>query len=223
MRHKNSRRFDWHVMADPGSTGSAFAFLLAAYQPYAERLFCVDEIYETNPEHTSVGRLIPILFEKMLTYHAPLSAWSCYYDSAAAWFPINFNERFEDSGIIWMPVEKKAGDKEENINVINELIEVRDLILSTRCGNAVWEIENYKRDAKGRIPKRHDHQIDNLRYLVKHSGIIVNKNRGKEEPPPPRVRPSAKNNKRYVSYEEDHRSSRGLLGKILEKYGEYEE
>lgn len=218
MPHPKSRNYEWYCMADPGTT-ACFAVAFFAYLPWKERLFAVDEIYETDPIETALGNIGPRIIEKASELHVPLDQWTWMYDSAAAWFPVNFHERWPNSGIVWQPVEKKAGEKEENINVINELIECNDFLISTKCGNMIWELDNYKRNAKGQIPKKNDHQIDNVRYMIKHCGIIPNKRQGQDEPREPKVRLTTRM-RRYISYEQDQNQGESFVGRILRKYHE---
>jgi hypothetical protein len=39
------------------------------------------------------------------------------------------------------------------------------LIMSDRCNKLYWELERYRKDASGKIPKKDDHLIDCLRYI----------------------------------------------------------
>lgn len=219
--HAKSNRYDWWVMADPGSGGSAFAVLFIAYDRYKPFVGCVDEIYETDPEETATGRIGQRIIEICDSYHVPRTAWNCRYDSAASWWPINFTEKFPDSGLIFLPVHKKPGQKENGIDTIGELMSRRQWWLSQKCGNAIWEFDNYKRK-KGKLVDGNDHQIDNSRYFVIEASVVA---RDKEQDRPANeIRRKAKRQRNYVSLNQDIKESRqsDLFGRIKDKYGEFE-
>lgn len=208
-------------MSDPGTSGSASAHLLIAYDRHTSKVFCVDEVYERDPEKTVIGALAPRLIEKCGEYHLPLTDWKAYYDSAAAWFRQEFLDRFGDCGLVYMAVEKRPGEKEEGLDIINELIINYDLMLSTRCGNAIWELDNYRRDKNGKLPKKDDHQIDNLRYFAKKSGIVIGDIIKREQESRLGTRRKARDRK-TVTLEQDMkaRSGMSLMERILKKYGD---
>lgn len=220
--------FDWYIMADPGNAGSAFAVLFIAYAAWIPKAFFLDEIYETEGVDTTVGRVGKKIITKAATLYPLAHRWKCYYDVAALWFANNFHGQFCDEngehgncGLAFMPVEKNQGDKEEGIDTLNDLYLNQQIEISTQCPNTIWEFDNFVRDAKGRIPKRNDHQIDNSRYFVKMSGIVAGKSvDGKKVVG--RVQPTKKRERRYVSLEHDLKMRRrqNLFGAVLAKYGE---
>lgn len=177
MIHPRSREYDWYCMADPGTSGSAFAVLFAAVNPHVPFIYFVDEIYEIAPELTTVGKIGPQIIEKCRKYHSNPKQWNCRYDSAAAWFRVNFDEQFcdrhkYDCGLQFIPVEKKANEMEDGLDTINDLTQRNSYAISANCPHMIWEMDNYMRDAKGRLPRKNNHQIDNFRYLVKTAGIV---------------------------------------------------
>ena len=217
--HPKSARFDWWAMADPGSGGSAFAVLFIAYDRYKPFVGCVDEIYETDPVETATGKIGQRIIDICDSYHIPRTAWNCRYDSAASWWPINFAEIYPDSGLIWLPVYKAPGKKEEGLDTIGELVTRRQWLFSQKCGNAIWEYDNYKRK-KGKLVDGNDHQIDNSRYFVTESGVIAKKE--EEDRPTRMLVRKAKKQRNYVSLNQDlkERGSNDLFGRIKAKYGE---
>jgi len=40
------------------------------------------------------------------------------------------------------------------------------LRISDRCKKTYWELDHYRKDDKGEIVKKHDHEIDNFRYIL---------------------------------------------------------
>lgn len=225
---KKLDRFEWHIMADPGNAGSAFAVMFIAYAPWVPKMFVLDEIYETEGVDTTVGVVGKKLIEKAAKLYPLPYRWRCYYDSAALWFQKNFHEQFCDDngphgncGLAFMPVEKHQGDKEDGIDTLNDLYLNHQIEISTACPNAVWEFDNFVRDKKGRIPKQHDHQIDNARYFVKMSGIVPGKSVDPRRMVGRAMHPR-KRERRFISLEQDEKMRKrgNLFGALLAKYDE---
>lgn len=162
-------------MVDPGTSGSAFAVLFAAVDPYKPFVFFMDEIYEKDVEKTVTPYTGPLILKKAEALNPNLEQWKCYYDSAGAWFAAHFRNAPEtrECGLRFSPVTKKPGEKEDGLDTLNALFISNGIAISQRCGNTIWEYDNYCRDKKGKLPKRNDHNIDNGRYLVKAAGIVV--------------------------------------------------
>lgn len=166
-------------MVDPGTSGSAFAVLFAAVDIYKPFVYFLDEIYEKEVEKTVTPYTGPLIIQKcQALYPDNPEKWKCYYDSAGAWFAAHFRKSYGEnspnpSGLRFAPVEKKPGEKEDGLDTLNSLFINNSIAMSQRCGNTIWEYDNYARDKNGKLPKRNDHNIDNGRYLIKMAGIIA--------------------------------------------------
>jgi hypothetical protein len=154
-------------MFDPSN--SAFGVLAAAFCPRRRVLAVVEEVYAKDAESTTKAILNAIL-PKIARYNPDMSAWDFYYDPAAKWF---YQESLElkmagslPEGFILKKSPKREGTKEEGLSSILTLLDEKRLIIASHCKNTIWEMECYKRDKNGNIPKKGDNNIDNLRYLV---------------------------------------------------------
>jgi len=218
MLHPHSKNFEWYVMADPGTSGSAFAVLFIAYDRFLPKAFFVDELYETNPIETTTPKMGARIIEKCKLYHPHLRDWNGYFDSAAAWFGVHFQEKFQKDGLIFSPVEKSPGEKEDGLDTLISMLDNNELEISTNCPATIWEFDNYKRK-DGKLTKKNDHQLDNSRYFVKKSGIMSGNPLDREDASKYRT---LHKRKRMFSIEDDlnKTSKSDVFGKILKHYGE---
>lgn len=219
-------------MADPGTSGSAFAVLFAAVDIYKPFVFYADEIYEREVEKTVTPHTGPLIINKCLALQPDLTKWKFHYDSAAAWFAAHYRKgqiewlrkilgpgATEEDGLRLQPVSKSPGEKEEGLDTLNSLFLSNSIAISMQCGNTIWEYDNYCRDAHGRLPKKNDHNVDNGRYLVKLAGIIAGLTADR---PLNSLRRKAKNTRDYNAGRRAPISKGriNLLGRIKKTYGE---
>lgn len=221
-----SDSYDWWCMVDPGTSGSAFAVLFAAVDRYKPFLFFLDEIYEKDVEKTITPYTGPLIIKKCHALQPDLTKWNCRYDSAGAWFAAHFRRGQkqyleqvfgagfpEEEGLRFVAVEKKPGEKEEGLDTLNAMFVNNSIAISQRCGNTIWEYDNYCRDKNGKLPKRNDHEIDNGRYLVKSAGIVAGLSVNR---PLSSVVRKAKNTRDYNSGRQaKSRGKLNLMGRIV--------
>lgn len=159
------KKLDWYCITDPGTT-TCFAALIACINPYTKQVYILDEIYETNQENTSVRKIYPRLEYKMKEFYPRGDIeenWVKIYDEAAAWYSSEVLNQYD---IYFMPTSKHLHRKEHGLSLVKDLL-LHDLVkISDRCVKLQWEMENYVKDDKGNIPKKDDHLIDCLRYLL---------------------------------------------------------
>ncbi len=164
--HTELHKFQWFMVSDPGTT-SIFGSLVVGMHPYTRHLYIFDEIYESEPAKTTTGQIWPRMQELMLEAnpsHLPGGEeWYRIYDEAAAWFAAESLDRFN---VGWVPTRKSSALKEDGLGLIKDLLLNNCLTISSRCQKLLWEMSNYIKDAQGRIPKKNDHLIDCLRYLL---------------------------------------------------------
>ena len=162
---RDIKKLDWFCITDPGTT-TCFAALIGAVNPYTKKLYILDEIYETDQQNTSVRNIYPRLDSKMAEFYPTGDVeedWTKVYDEAAAWFS---TEVLQQYGIYFFPTQKHLNKKEHGLSLIKDIM-LHDLIkISDRCSKLLWEMLNYVKDDKGNIPKKDDHLIDCLRYLL---------------------------------------------------------
>jgi hypothetical protein len=92
--------------------------------------------------------------------------WNKIYDYAAAWFELDVALSFDEA---LMPCLKDLKKKEDKLSLIKQVMIEKKMKFSTRCVKTYWEMQVYRKDDKGRIPKENDHLIDNLRYILNNA------------------------------------------------------
>lgn len=155
----------WKVaMCDPAGA-SVFGVLFAGINPYTKTVYLLDEIYETKQSEMTVDSVGSRLIAKRNALWHPRNEDDWYYghDEAAAWWANELRDRFEINS---MPTTKAQHKKEDGLSLIKDIILYGKLVMSDRCKKTFWEMDNYIKDDKGKIPKVNDHQIDNLRYIL---------------------------------------------------------
>lgn len=170
---RDIKKLEWYCITDPGTT-TCFATLIAAIHPYNRQMYILDEVYEKDQQRTSSREIYPRLEKIMMELHKYGDIeedWIKIYDEAAAWFSTEIMNQF---GIYFSPTQKHLNKKENGLSLIKDLL-IHDLVvISDRCKNLFWEMENYAKDDKGNIPKKHDHLIDCFRYLMAAANYHMN-------------------------------------------------
>jgi hypothetical protein len=100
--------------------------------------------------------------------------WRQGYDEASTWFA---NEVFDLFNEGLEPTQKMRSDKLNGLSMIKDALLQGKLILSERCQKLYWELERYRKDASGKIPKKDDHLIDCLRYIMDSGNYSVKQER----------------------------------------------
>lgn len=161
--YRDRKKLNWVLWADPAGA-SCFAVLFLAVNPYSKRIYLLDEIYETTQAEMTVSKIGRRILDKReeLCDH-PGAEWRQGYDEAETWF-LNemldlFNEHFE-------PSQKARSDKLSGLSMIKDALASGLVTFSDRCVKLIWEMENYRKDDKGKIAKKNDHLIDCLRYAL---------------------------------------------------------
>lgn len=179
--YRDRRKLEWILWADPAGA-SCFAVLFLAINPYSRRLYLLDEIYETNQADMTVGRI----GRKIAAMRAEICEeinWRQGYDEAETWFANEmldlYNEYFE-------PSQKAKSDKLSGLALIKDALVANLVTISDRCVKLFWEMENYRKDENGKIPKQNDHLLDCLRYALDAARYSV---KDEPEPIPPEASP----------------------------------
>jgi hypothetical protein len=156
---RDRKKLEWILWADPAGA-SCFAVLFCAVNPYTKQVYCLDEIYELTQSEMTVGRIWPRIRSKRDDLWD--GEWRQGYDEASTWFANEvldaFNEGLE-------PTQKMKSDKLTGLSLLKDSMLQGKLIMSDRCNKLYWELERYRKDASGKIPKKDDHLIDCLRYI----------------------------------------------------------
>lgn len=168
MIRRYPKDYTYHAVLDPAST-STFAVLFAAVHKRTKRVLCLKEIYEKDKGRMSVKQIFPRILEFENLIMPRRDFWREVYDYAAAWFA---NEVQAEYNIALTPCVKDMRDKEVRLSSIKDFMrEGLFLVSAEDCPKLIWEIRNYATDEEGRIPKKNDHLIDDMRYLFNDAGL----------------------------------------------------
>lgn len=167
---RDRKKLRWFCVADPG-TVTCFAVLFGCINKYTQRVYLLDEIYETVQAQTSVN----LIGNRIISTRRKLweldEDWVHVSDSAASWFILEMMDRFSCG---FIPVDKMATKKDVGLSLIKDALLLNNIAISSRCKKLYWEMENYVRDDRGEIPKENDHLIDALRYALNTMGYSLN-------------------------------------------------
>lgn len=159
---RDRKKLEWISFSDPAGA-SCFATLFAAHNPYSKKLYLLDEIYETDQSEMSVGKIGRRITSQCVELYDDKEAWRFGYDEAATWFA---NEMLDHFSLHFEPSRKSKQEKMVGLSLIKDMLISNSLVISSRCRKLFWEMDNYRKDDKGKIPKLNDHLIDALRYIL---------------------------------------------------------
>lgn len=160
---RDRKKLEWVMWTDPAAA-SCFGGLFVAHNPYTKMLYILDEIYEQDPSKMTVKQMGSTIF-KMRDDLYQRGEWRMGYDEAETWFCNEMIDNFPDEDS-FEPSHKSANDKESALSLIKDIMLCDRMVISDRCVKFFWEMENYFKDSKGKIPKKYDHLIDCLRYIL---------------------------------------------------------
>lgn len=174
---RDAHHMQWYIAADPGTT-TVFGVLFVAVNPYNQHVYILDEIYAKTQMECSTSKIIPKIAKKRSELHRKVDDWVQIYDEAAAWFS---NEAAASYGEGFLPTHKSWDKKEAGLSLIKDQMLDGKIMISKRCINLIWEIENYIKDKNGNIPKVNDHLLDAMRYSNAAAGLCLEE----DNPPEP--------------------------------------
>lgn len=171
---KHYKDWEFYSVFDPGTT-ACFANMIIAMNKYDKRVFILDEIYEKDQRETTSYKMFKRSWAKWSKIHAYDDDWNLVYDNAAAWFENEIYSYEEFEGFSLEPCEKDIGSrgdskKEAKLSMIKDMLLKGKILISENCVNTIFEMVNYRKDEKGKIPKENDHLIDCLRYFLNAVG-----------------------------------------------------
>ena len=157
---RDRKKLTWCVWLDPAAA-SCFAVLFCAINPYSKTIYCLDEVYEMDQGQMTVGKLWPRIRDKKNELWDD-GDWRQGYDEAATWFANEVLDLFSEH---LEPTQKMKNDKMTGLSLIKDAMLYGKLKLSDKCQKLFWELEHYRKDSSGKIPKKDDHLIDCFRYI----------------------------------------------------------
>lgn len=168
MIKKDRKKLWWTWWNDPGTT-SCFATLYVAINPYTKMVYVLDEIYEKQQSEMTVRQIGRRALQKRDELYD--REWVGGYDEAEAWFAAEF---FDHYGEMLTPSHKHLHDKVVGVTLLKDILLSEKMVISDRCPHFWWEMDNYFKDKNGNIPKKNDHLIDTMRYILGHHNYQLN-------------------------------------------------
>ena len=195
-RIRNSHdEWGFYISFDPG-TASVFGVLIIAFNIYSKECIALDEIYADNFATNSAGIVVELAREKIFEIMPEIDRWHGVYDYAATWFLNEYQTNY-DFGMFLNPCSKDLKNKENKLSLIKDMLLGDFLVMTDKCKKLFWEMKKYSTDEHGRIKKKDDHLIDNLRYILNAIGY--------DKVPSERPLPESElmRNRRKITMEED--------------------
>lgn len=191
---------------DPAAT-SIFGGLMVLFHPYKKTVIVIDEIYEDDPLQMTSRKIHATTEEKIEFFRHKVKDIRFVYDSAAAYFR---SEVQEIPGCKWWleTINKNEFGIEGHINITRSVMNRGLLLFTPNCVKFSWEMENYIKDEKGRVPDKNDHLINTLWYILVALGFNL------EEIEIKTVDPDTQ--RRGYSMEEDLRNDGGQAWKEID-------
>lgn len=162
--HRDRKKLHWFAWCDPAGA-TCFAVLFVAINPYTKKVYVLDEIYEHEQSEMTTLRIGKRLIQKRDELHHRAQEWRLGYDEAATWFHNEWMDHFEDEEGL-EPSHKHLNKKSVGLTLIKDIFLAGLLEISDRCEKFYWELDQYRKDDKGNIPKKDDHLIDCFRYIL---------------------------------------------------------
>lgn len=171
--YRDRRKLHWYIWNDPAGA-SCFAVLFVAINPYTKKVYILDEIYEKEQSEMTVKRIGRRELDKRNGLYDNPELWLIGYDEAETWFANEWVDNFPDEDGL-QPSHKAANEKTVGLSLIKDILLADLMVISDRCKKFYWEMSNYVKDKNGRIPKKNDHLIDDLRYILAAEGYTLSK------------------------------------------------
>lgn len=167
---KDSNKWHLHVGLDPASS-SIFAVVFMLFNPYTKKVICVDEIYEDKPEQMTARAIFERVNEKIKEFkRLGIKDVTFTYDAAAKWFKNEVNE-IDTKSLWWLIPSDKSSGLDGEISAWRGIAAHGLLTIADRCVKLKWELNNYSKDDKGRLPDKDDHAWQAGAYALKTMGF----------------------------------------------------
>jgi hypothetical protein len=164
MIRRDLKKLQFYVWFDPAGA-TCFAALFLAINPYSKKIYVLDEIYETEQSEMTTQRIGKRALSIREELNHRVASWRMGYDEAATWFNNEWQDHFQDEEAL-EPSHKHLNDKKQGLTLIKDILLQDLLVISDRCRYFFYELDNYRKDKNGNIPKKDDHLIDCFRYIL---------------------------------------------------------
>lgn len=176
---RDRKKLEWYGWNDPAGA-TCFASLFCAINPFTRDVYWLDEIYEQEQREMTTLKIGRRFIDKRDELNEDVEAWRLGYDEAATWFFNEWVENFPDEPGL-EPSHKAANNKEVGLSRIKDIMLAGKWHMSDRCQKFYWELTNYRKDSKGKIPKKNDHLIDDARYILAAAGYDLEEKQDRKE------------------------------------------
>jgi hypothetical protein len=209
---KDAHHMTWITACDPGSS-SVFGALIIAINEYTKEVYFFDEVYETQENETMVELLWPRIQAKEDQVYPGKDPerFLRVYDEAAKWFQVEVTNRFDVS---FLPTDKATNSIEFGVSLLRTLFWLDLGYVSERCKHFIHELENWRKDKKGRTPDKGKHLVDCSRYGLHLATYFITPN---DVPQKAKEHPAYA--KRFHTVEEDQASEevKSMFGNPLDE------
>lgn len=159
----------WHLIVgqDPGTT-SVFAVVFMLWNPFSKKIIVFDELYIDEMAETTSRRMWSKIQAKIKDIKKKVRGVTYVYDSAAVWYKNEINEISQE----WLePAQKDEFGVDGYIGLVREAMARGLVTICSSCPKLIWEMQNYIKDEKGKIPKANDHAINAIEYGIGATGL----------------------------------------------------
>jgi hypothetical protein len=173
---RNRNTLTWITAVDPSQT--LFGTLIMAVNPYTKEVFFLDEIAEQDENETTEAQLWPRIAEKEQdiigedTGEEDSERFLRVCDEAAKWWIVGCAND-PGIGIAFNPTEKALNSIEYGVSLLRELFKHNLGYVSDRCSMFIYQLTNWRRDARGLIPEKGKDLIDCGRYGLHEAGYYL--------------------------------------------------
>lgn len=164
-------RLKWVCSIDPGYA-TCFAVIFSAYNPYTNEFFILDEIYSKNRNENSAMNMYEVIKERKSRLFD--GEWTTLYDEAALGFAVEMRAIAKDKNekISLTQTKKHKTDEDTYFRIFNSMCKASGQVtIAEECKWTIIELENYETDKNDNYPDSDNHNLDNIRYTIKHLGV----------------------------------------------------
>jgi hypothetical protein len=166
---KDLKKHQWFAVTDPAAA-SVFGSLFIALNPYTQHIYVLDEIYEREQAKMTVRQIGKRVIDTVEALAPrPRCEWRLIYDEAETWFQNEMQEHFEEA---LEPTHKALHDKDIGISLLKDVLLAGKITISDKCVHFYWELDNYRKDHTGKIPKKNDHCIAKGELVTTDRGLV---------------------------------------------------
>lgn len=167
---KDSNKWDLYVSFDPASA-SVFAVEFFLMNEWSKQVITCGEIYTSNPNEMTARAIFRATNEIIEALKLRgIRSVKMTYDSAAKWFAAEIGD-IDLKSTWWLTPCDKSGGLEGEISCIRGVAAHKHITFTDATPKLKWELDNYVKDDKGKLPDKDDHAWQALAYGLKLAGF----------------------------------------------------